>query len=59
MIKEVENTVPWAYVNNGLNREEIIGIFYEKDLQKTNEEEFRIEKLIKKKRNKVYLKWKR
>ena len=34
---------------NGLNGEEIIGTFYEKELQKTNQEEFRIEKVIKKK----------
>ena len=34
MIKKVKNTVPWAYVINDLNREEIIGTFYEKGLQK-------------------------
>ena len=47
MIKEVENTVPWAYVIKDLNGEEIIGTFYEKELQKTNQEKFRIEKVIK------------
>ena len=31
--------------------------FYEKELQKTNQEEFRIEKVIKKKENKLYVKW--
>ena len=30
-----------------LNGEEILGTFYEKSLQKTNQEEFRIEKVIK------------
>ena len=30
VIKEVKNTVPWAYVINNLNGEEIIGTFYEK-----------------------------
>ena len=30
--------------------------FYEKELQKTDQEEFRIEKVIKRKRNKLYLK---
>ena len=30
VIKEIENTVPWAYVINDLNCEEIIGTFYEK-----------------------------
>ena len=34
---------------NYLNGDEIIGIFYEKELQKTNQQEFRIEKVIKKK----------
>ena len=46
VIKKVKNTVPWTYVINDLNDEEIIGTFYEKELQKTNQEEFRIEKVI-------------
>ena len=41
-----------------LNREEIVGSFYEKELQKTNQKEFRIEKVIKMKGNKLYVKWK-
>ena len=49
VIKKVKNTVPWTYVINDLNGEEIIGTFYEKELQKTNQEEFRIEKIIKRK----------
>ena len=57
MIKEVENTVPWAYVINDLNGKKIIGIFYKKELQKTNQQEFRIEKVIKK-GDKLYVKWK-
>ena len=32
--------------------------FYEKELQKTNQREFRIEKVIKRKGNKMYVKWK-
>ena len=43
---------------NHLNSDEIIGTFYEKELQKTNQKEFRIEKVIKKKGNKFYVKWK-
>ena len=58
MIKEVKSTVPWTYVINGLNSEEIIGTFFEKDLKKTNQQGFRIEKVIKRKENKLYLKWK-
>ena len=49
VIKEIKNTVPWTYVINDLNGEEIIGIFYEKELRKTNQEEIRIERVIKKK----------
>ena len=53
-----ENTVPWAHVISDLNGEEIVGNFYEKELQKTNQKEFRIEKVIKRKGNKLYVKWK-
>ena len=41
-----------------LNGEEITGSFFEKELQKTNQEKFRMEKLIKKKGDKRYVKWK-
>ena len=41
-----------------LNGEEIIGTLYEKELLKTNQEEFRKEKVIKRKGNKLYVKWK-
>ena len=58
VIKKVKNTVPWTYVINDLNDEEITGIFYEKELQKTNQEEFRIEKVIRRKEDKLYVKWK-
>ena len=36
VIKEIKNAVPWTYVINDLNDEEIIGTFYEKELQKTD-----------------------
>ena len=58
MIKEVKNTAPWNYVNNDLNGKEIIGTFYEKELQKTSQDQFRIEKVIKRKDDKLYVKWK-
>ena len=58
VIKKVKNTVPWTYVINDLNNEEIIGSFYEKELQKTNQKEFRIEKILKRKGDKLYVKWK-
>ena len=46
VVKKVKNTVPWTYVLNDLNGEEIVGSFYEKKLQKTNQKEFTIEKVI-------------
>ena len=58
MIKKVKNTVPWTYVTNDLNGDEIIGTLYVKELQKTNQQELRIEKVIKKKGDKLYVKWK-
>ena len=48
----------WTYVINDLNGEEITGTFYEKELQKTSQEEFRIEKVIRRKGHKLYVKWK-
>ena len=35
MIKKVKNTVPWTYVINDLNGEEIVGTFYKNELLKT------------------------
>ena len=34
VIEEVKNTVPWRYVISDVNGEEIIGTFFEKELQK-------------------------
>ena len=58
VINKIKNTVPWTYVINDLNGEEITGTFYENELQKTNQKEFRIEKVIKRKGDKLYVKWK-
>ena len=41
-----------------LKSEKIVGTFYVKELQKTNEKEFRVEKVIKRKSDKLYIKWK-
>ena len=57
-LEKVKNTVPWTYFINDLNGEEIIGTFFEKELQKTNQKEFRIEKVIKRKGDKLNVKWK-
>ena len=58
VVKKKKNTVSWTYVLNDLNGKEIVGSFYEKELQKTNQKEFRIEKVIKNKGKKIYVKWK-
>ena len=34
VIKKIKNTVPWTYVMDNLNGEEITGTFYKKQLQK-------------------------
>ena len=57
MIKKVKNTVPWTYVISNFNEEETAGTFYEKDSQKTKKE-FIVEKVIKRKGDKLYVKWK-
>ena len=58
VISKIKNTVPWTYVINDLNGVEITGTFYEKDSEKTNQKEFRIEKVHRKKGDKLYVKWK-
>ena len=57
VVSKIKNTVPWTYIINVLNGKKIIGTFYEKELQKTNQKEFRIEKVIKRKGDKSYVKW--
>ena len=58
VIKKVKNTVTWTYVIKDFNKEEIVGIFYEKELQKTNQKEFRTERVIKRRGDKFYIQWK-
>ena len=58
VISNIKNTVPWTYVINDFNGEESTGSFYEKEFQKTNQKEFRIEKVVKRKGDKLYVKWK-
>ena len=43
-VSKIKTAVPWTCVINDLNGEEIIGTFYEKELQKTNQKEFKIKK---------------
>ena len=58
VVSKIKNTVPWTYVINDLNGEEITGSFYEKELQTTSQKEFRIEKVLKRKGHKLYVKLK-
>ena len=55
-IKQVKNTLSWTYIIDDLIGEGIIGTFYQKELQKTNQTAFRIEKIIKRKDDKLYVK---
>ena len=49
VVSKIKNTVPWTYVINDLNGEEIIGTFYEKELQKTNQKNLELKKQLKEK----------
>ena len=50
--------MPWTYLINDCNGEEIAGTFYENQLQKTNQKEYRIEKVINRNGDKISVKWK-
>ena len=56
-IKKVKNTVTQSYLIENHNCEKVAVMFYEKELQKTNQTEFRIEKSIKTKDYKLYVKF--
>ena len=58
VISKIRNTVSQTYVINDHNGEQIIGTFYQKELQKTSQQEFRIEKVHERKGDKLYVKWK-
>ena len=61
--KKFKNTVPWTYLIEHLNGKEIVGTFYKKGLHKTNQKQVIksikrvIEKVIKRKSQKLYPKW--
>ena len=57
MIKKFEKTVLWRYVINFRKGNEIVGMFFEKELQKENQKKFRFEKVIKRKGDKLHVKW--
>ena len=49
--------MPWTIVISDLNGEKIVGTFYKKEQQKTIQKEFRVERVMKRKGNKLYVKW--
>ena len=58
VVSKIKDTVPWDYVISDLNGQKIAGSFYGKELQKTSQEKCRIEKVIKRKGDKLYAEWK-
>ena len=58
VINKINNAVPWTYAISDLNGEEITGSFCEKELQSTNQQKFRIDKIINRKGDKLHVKWK-
>ena len=48
----------WTYVVSDRNGEEIVGKYYKIELQKINHKEFRTRKVIQRKDDKLYFKWK-
>ena len=54
MIKNFKTSVPWIYVINDVNGEEIVRKCYENEWQKTNQIRLRFEKVIKRKGDKLY-----
>ena len=58
VISEIQPTDPITYKIKDLNGEEIGGTFYGEELQKTDQTIYRIEKVIRKTKDKALVKWK-
>ena len=56
LLVKLKSTVPWTYVISDVNGEPITRSFHEREFQKTNQKEFRIEKVLKRKGDKSYVK---
>jgi hypothetical protein len=56
-VSAIQYTDPITYKIKDLNGEEIKGTFYEQEMQKSTQETFRIEKVLKTKGNKLLVKW--
>ena len=48
MFQNVKNSVSWTYAISDLNKKGIVAFFYRKEFQKTNQKEFRVGKVEKK-----------
>ena len=57
-IKEIRETNPITYKLEDLQGEEIKGTFYEPELQKTEQQIYRIEKVIEMEKGRSFVKWK-
>ena len=57
LLEKLKLQLRGIYIISDLNGEETAGSNYEKELQKTNQEKFRIEKGIKRKDNRFYVNW--
>ena len=58
-ISKIQLTIPVTYKITDYNGEEIQGSFYEQELQKTSQDTFRIEKVLRRKGDKSLAKWMR
>ena len=56
MIKKVKKIAQWTYVVSDLKGKKNVGTFHKKEIQKTNQREFRVEKVIKEKGDKLHVK---
>ena len=59
VISKIKNIVLWTYVISDLNGEDIDRTFYEQEFQKTSQKNLWIEKMMKRKGDKLFVKWKR
>lgn len=58
IISEILKTNPITYKIRDMSNEEIIGSFYEQEMVKYENELFEIEKILKRNKNKILVKWK-
>ena len=56
-ISKIQLTIPVTYKITDYNEEEIQGSFCEQELQKTSQDTFRIEKILKRQGDKYLVKW--